>query len=194
MAWVTADRARAAAQASNCPASIAEAARMSAIPMRRHGHHDAAAGLLTGTAIGLGAESADVAPEVLAIYGSLLCTAAYTVAQHAGRAQAQELIAEAEASANRLVGLRASSAAFSPTSVTIYQIGVHTALGDAGTALDHARRIDVRRIPTPNGKPGSAWTPHGPGSVSATRARPSSACKPLAAMPLRSSAGRRCAV
>ncbi|HUZ24905.1 MAG TPA: hypothetical protein VMV07_14200 [Streptosporangiaceae bacterium] len=27
--------------------------------------------------------------------------------------------------------------------------GVHTALGDAGTALDHARKIDLRRVPTP---------------------------------------------
>jgi len=26
---------------------------------------------------------------------------------------------------------------------------VHTALGDAGTALDHARKIDLRRVPTP---------------------------------------------
>jgi hypothetical protein len=33
--------------------------------------------------------------------------------------------------------------------VTIYQIGVHTALGDAGTALDHARKISLRGLPTP---------------------------------------------
>jgi hypothetical protein len=26
---------------------------------------------------------------------------------------------------------------------------VHTALGDAGTALDHARKIDLRSVPTP---------------------------------------------
>ncbi|GAA3676572.1 hypothetical protein GCM10022267_74300 [Lentzea roselyniae] len=33
--------------------------------------------------------------------------------------------------------------------MAIYQIGLHTALGDAGTALDHPRRIDLRGIPTP---------------------------------------------
>ncbi|MGH3799398.1 MAG: hypothetical protein ACRDTD_04535 [Pseudonocardiaceae bacterium] len=34
---------------------------------------------------------------------------------------------------------------FSPTNVAIYQIGVHT-------ALDHARKIDLRSLPTPEGQ------------------------------------------
>lgn len=33
--------------------------------------------------------------------------------------------------------------------MAIYRIGVHTALGDAGTALTYARTIDLRSLPTP---------------------------------------------
>ncbi len=149
LAWVTAERARSAAHASGDPASIAEAARMTSIAMRRHGHHDTATTLLTSTALGLGAESGKPAPALLATYGSLLCTAAYTAAQHGNRHHALELITEAETAATRLGGDRAPHTPFSPTNVTIYQIGVHTAFGDAGTALDHARKIDLRSVPTP---------------------------------------------
>jgi transcriptional regulator with XRE-family HTH domain len=149
LAWVTAERARAAAQISGDPTSIAEAARMASIALRRHGHHVTGTALLTSTAMSLGADSGDSDPGLLATYGSLLCTAAYTAAQYGSRSQALELIAEAESAAARLGGAQVPSTPFSPANVTIYQIGVHTALGDAGIALDHARKIDLRRIPTP---------------------------------------------
>jgi transcriptional regulator with XRE-family HTH domain len=149
LAWVTAERARSAAQASGNAASIAEAARMTSIAMRRHGYHDTATALLTSTALGLGADSGEPAAGLLATYGSLLCTAAYTTAQHGNRHQALELITEAGTAATRLGGARAPHTPFSPANVTIYQIGVHTALGDAGTALEYARKIDLRSLPTP---------------------------------------------
>ena len=149
LAWVTAERARTAAQISGDPASIAEAARMTSIAMRRHGRHDTATTLLTAAALSLGADTGKPAPGLVAAYGSLLCTAAYTAAQHGSRRRALELITEAGTAAARLGGHRAPHTAFSHVNVTIYQIGVHTALGDAGIALDHARRIDLRSLPTP---------------------------------------------
>lgn len=149
LAWVTAERARSAAQDSGDVASIAEAARMTAIAMRRHDHHDTATTLLTTTALELGADSGDPTPESLATYGSLLCTASYTAAQNGDRRSALELITEAEAAAARLGTARVPSNPFSPTNVAIYQIGVRTAIGDAGTALDYARKIDLRNLPTP---------------------------------------------
>jgi len=149
LGWVTAERARSAAQLSGNTASIAEAARMTSIAMRRHGHHDTATTLLTTTALDLGADSGNPMPDLLATYGSLLCTASYTAAQNGDRHQAVELISEAETAAARLGHTRAPGNPFSAINVTIYQIGVHTALGDAGTALDHARTIDLRNIPTP---------------------------------------------
>ncbi|MGH3720678.1 MAG: hypothetical protein ACRDRI_17890 [Pseudonocardiaceae bacterium] len=60
-----------------------------------------------------------------------------------------ELITEAEAAATRLGGARVPRNPFSATNVAIYRIGVHTALGDAGTALGYARKIDLRGLPTP---------------------------------------------
>ncbi|MGH3696263.1 MAG: helix-turn-helix domain-containing protein [Pseudonocardiaceae bacterium] len=149
LAWVTAERARSAAEASGDLARIAEAARMASIALRRHGHHDTATTLLTTTALHLGASSGDPAPELLATYGSLLCTASYTAAQHGNRSTALELITEAETAGARLGEARVPHNPFSTTNVAIYQIGVHTALGDAPTALDHARKIDLRTVPTP---------------------------------------------
>jgi transcriptional regulator with XRE-family HTH domain len=149
LAWVTAERARANAAASGDPASIAEAARMTSIAMRHHGHHAAAATLLTRTAIDLGAQSGTAAPDVLATYGSLLCTAAYTAAQLGNRHKALDLITEADTAATRLGSTRTAKTPFSAANVTIYRIGVHTALGDSGTALTHARTISLRSLPTP---------------------------------------------
>lgn len=60
--------------------------------------------------------------------------------------------AHVEAAAARMGDTRVRRTAFSSTNVTIYRIGVHTALGDAGTALDYARRIDLKSVPTPERK------------------------------------------
>jgi hypothetical protein len=149
LSWVTAERARSAAQLSGDPASIAEAARMASIALRRHKYHDTATDLLTSTALDLGADGGNPRPEQLAAYGALLCTAAYTAAQHDKRHQALELIDEAESAALRLGGVHVPGSAFSATNTAIYRIGVHTALGDPGTALDHARKVALRGIPTP---------------------------------------------
>ncbi len=148
LAWVTADRARFAAQASGHAVSVAEAARMASIAMRKHGHHDAAITLLTTTALNLSAATGSPQPDLLGTYGSLLCTAAYTAAQHGSRTHALELIGEAEDAARHLDQTTTSHSAFSATNVAVYQIGVRTALGDAGAALDHARRVEIRSLPT----------------------------------------------
>ncbi|MGH3978672.1 MAG: helix-turn-helix domain-containing protein [Pseudonocardiaceae bacterium] len=149
LAWVTADRARSAAQASGNVASLAEAARVASIAMRRHGHHDTAISLLTSTALSLGADTGSPHPDLLGTYGSLLCTASYTAAQHGHRSHALELIGEADDAARRVGRPTTIHAVFSTTNVAIYQIGVRNALGDAGAALDYARRIEIRCLPSP---------------------------------------------
>lgn len=148
LAWVTAERARAAAHVSGNPAAIAEAARMTSIALRRHGHHDTATSLLTTTAMDLGADTGKPAADVLATYGSLLCTASYTAAQNGDRTTALDLITEADTAAARLT-TQSLRTPFNRTNVDLYQIGIRTALGDAGTALEYAKKIKLRGLPTP---------------------------------------------
>lgn len=184
LAWVTAERARTCAALSGHPASIAEAARMTCIAMRRHGHHDTATTLLTRTALDLGAQDGHPPPQALVTYGSLLCTAAYTAAQHGDRHQALDLITEAESAAIRLSGAQIPNTAFSSTNVAIYRIGVHTALGDAGTALTHARTINLGNLPTPERQArfcldtARAWDRHGDPPVASRHCKPPNAAPP----------------
>ncbi|MGH3936142.1 MAG: hypothetical protein ACRDS1_14395 [Pseudonocardiaceae bacterium] len=90
---------------------------MASIALRRHGHHDTATTLLVTTALDLGADFGDPAPEMLVTYGSLLCTASYTAAQHGNRSGALELITEAETVAKRLGDARVPHNPYSPTRV-----------------------------------------------------------------------------
>lgn len=153
MAWVAADRAHTAAAESGDPGVITAASCQVAIAMRHHGHHDGAVSLLTRTALDLGADTGDPGPLVLASYGSLLCTAAYSSAQHGKRAAAIDLITEAEHAAARLPGpagaATVAGVGFSGTSAAVYRIGIHTALGDSGTALAYARGVNQRLLPNP---------------------------------------------
>ncbi|WP_261568989.1 helix-turn-helix domain-containing protein [Frankia gtarii] len=152
LAWVTADRALRAARASGNPTARGEAARMVAIAMRRVGHYDAAADLLTTTALGLGADHGNPDPNTLAAYGSLLLTASYAAAQGGNRPTALDLAGEAEQTAHRLHD-RPVTGLFTPDfttqQVALYRIGVHLALGDSTGALTHARTVDVARLPSP---------------------------------------------
>jgi transcriptional regulator with XRE-family HTH domain len=149
MAWVAADRAYGAAHASGDPSTIAAASRWIGIAMRRQGHHDGAVSLLTKTALSLGGDSGDQQPHLLAAYGSLLCTAAYSSAQNGNRGRALELIGEAEQAAARIGDQPAAGSEFSTTNVAVYRIGVHTALGDSGAALTYARNVNQHLLPTP---------------------------------------------
>ncbi len=152
LAWVTADRALRAARASGNPTTLGEAARMVAIAMRRVGHYDAAADLLTATALNLGADHGNPDPNTLAAYGSLLLTASYAAAQGGNRPTALDLAGEAEQAAHRLHD-RPVTGLFTPDfttqQVALYRIGVHLALGDSTGALTHARTVDVARLPSP---------------------------------------------
>ena len=167
IAWVTADRALPAAYDSGDPAAIAAACRAVAMAMRRLGHYDGATAMLTSTAQTLTAGHGNPPPRVLAAYGSLLCTAAYACAQNGQKRQASELISEAQETAIRMGGARAGRSVFSAVNVEVYQIGIHTALGDSAAALGHARAVDQHALPTPERHArfcidtARAWQQHG---------------------------------
>jgi transcriptional regulator with XRE-family HTH domain len=149
LAWVLADRALSAAQATGRGAPVAHASRSVAIAMRRAGHHADAIALLSRSARNLQPSSHPTDAD-LATYGALLCTAAYAGAQAGSRGDAETYLSEATAVAGRLTGpVNTGEITFSVTNVIGYQIGVFTALGDSATALDHAARVDVRQLETP---------------------------------------------
>lgn len=83
--------------------------------------------------------------------------AAYTAATGGNRGAAAEFITEAAEAATRL-GPAASRRAptFGVDGVTLYQVSIALVLGDSGTAIDHARRLQPAEIPTPE-RQGRYW-------------------------------------
>jgi Helix-turn-helix domain len=167
MAWVAADRALTAARSSGDTIAIATASRAVAVAMRRGGHYDAATQLLVSTAQKIDIAADDTPSRVLAAYGLLLCTAAYSSAQNNKPGAAIDLITEAEHTAARIGDTRADHAVFGPTGVAVYRISIHTAFGQPGTALGYARAVTPSRLPTAERRArycidtARAWEQHG---------------------------------
>jgi hypothetical protein len=73
-------------------------------------------------------------PESLSVYGSLLLP----------RRGADELLTEAEDAAARLGDDRNLRwTAFGPTNASLHRVNIAVTLGDAGTAIDVARTVDL---------------------------------------------------
>jgi transcriptional regulator with XRE-family HTH domain len=157
LAWTTADRALQAAYACDDILTQAAARRSWGVVLRRAGRADTAHRLVLDTAAGLQPELNHGA-EHLSVYGSLLATAAYTAANRGDRDSAQTLIGEA-ADVAQHVGddVNHRHTAFGPTGVDLYRISISRALGDPGTAIDIARRVDPHSIPTVERR-GQYWT------------------------------------
>lgn len=150
LAAVTADRALTAALTGADALAVAEAHRMVSSSWRRQGHHARATDVAVTAAQQLGADRTVAEPERLSMQGNLYATAAYTAAKQGDRHTAHTLITEAEQTARRL-GRDQSPAGttfFGPTQVQLHQISISHLLGDAGTAIDHARRVDPAQLPT----------------------------------------------
>jgi hypothetical protein len=81
------------------------------------------------------------------VYGSVLLRGAVAAAQHGQRGTAHEMLGEAADAARRVgadVNLRGT--AFGPVNHAMHQVNVAVTLGDAGTAIDLARQIDLGTI------------------------------------------------
>lgn len=137
--WLTADRGLRAARAAEDPLLTAESQRLMANVARRAGHHDQAQTLTLAAAEDLD-RSQD---EHLAVYGMLLCSAGYAAAGAGNRDAANDLFKEADATSARLPGNRELAA-----NVVSYRVSAANALGDAGSALAHAKALPLAAIPT----------------------------------------------
>lgn len=147
LGWLAADRSMQAAQASEDPVTIASSARIVTHALMGSKHYKVA----TDTASTLAARfDHDVTvhdPESLSVYGSLLLRGSIAAAQHDNRGEADELLTEAEDAAARLGDdLNLRWTAFGPTNASLHRVNIAVTLGDAGTAIDVARTVDLGRI------------------------------------------------
>ena len=147
LGWLAADRSMQAARASEDPVTIASSARIITHAMMSGKHYRAA----TDTASTLAARfDRDVPahdPESLSVYGSLLLRGAIAAAQHDNRRGAHELLTEAGEAARRLGEDRNLRwTAFGPTNVSLHRVNIAVTLGDAGTAIDVARTVELGKI------------------------------------------------
>lgn len=141
------DRSMTAALASQDPLTVGASARILTHTLMSSGHLTAAVTTAQNHAVRLDRETGTTTPESLAVYGSLLLRGALAAAQHDDRATAHEMLAEAAGTARRLgsdANLRGT--AFGPVNTQMHQVNVAVTLGDAGTAIDLARQIDLRAV------------------------------------------------
>lgn len=145
--WLSADRALHAARAAENPLALAESQRLVASVARRGGHHAHAQTLTLAAASHLDISGARPAPEHLAMYGTLHCSAGYAAARAGDRDRSNDLLVEAEATAARLADDRGRQQALTANIIS-HRVSAAYLLGDAGTALAHAHSLPLAVIPT----------------------------------------------
>jgi hypothetical protein len=147
LAYLAADRSMRAAQASEDPVAVGASARIITHVLMNGGHLAAAISTASSHAVRLDRDVSSHTPESLSVYGSLLLRGAIAAAQHDQRATAHELLGEADDAAGRLGAdgnLRWT--AFGPTNAMLHRVNIAVTLGDAGTAVEVARGIDLSTI------------------------------------------------
>jgi transcriptional regulator with XRE-family HTH domain len=147
---LTADRAVIFAELAESPLSRTVAARALGIVLRHHGEHSLADDVALNAAAELEATGLPT-PEHAATYALALCTCAYNAATAGRRDAATALMGEAKRAAAGLTVATRSGHPFALTGaqVTLYQLGIHWALGDAGAGLHAARGLRPDHFPTP---------------------------------------------
>ncbi|MDJ0463193.1 helix-turn-helix transcriptional regulator [Streptomyces sp. H27-C3] len=148
-ARLTADRAMTFADLSGSPLTAAAAARELSIVLRHQDKPEAAQRLILNAATQVEKTGLTTQAQAAA-YAQMLCTTSYTAARAGQRSQAVDMIREATRAARRLPAQAPSGRLFSitPASVSLYEVGVHWALGDAGAALHVGERLQPQQFQT----------------------------------------------
>jgi transcriptional regulator with XRE-family HTH domain len=147
LACLAADRSMRAAQASADPVMVAASARIITHTLMSGGHLPAAVSAANSYATRLDHDMAPHTPDSLSVYGALLLRGAIAAAQHDDRGSAHELLGEADQAARQFGAdgnLRWT--AFGPANAALHRVNIAVTLGDAGTAIDVARRVDLSKI------------------------------------------------
>ena len=136
----------AAASASGDPLVVGASARTVAHALMNGGHHRHATRTAVTVAQRLGQDT-PTTPQAVSVYGALVLRGAVAAARGEDRGVAVQLLDEAQEAADRL-GRDANErwTAFGPTNVLLHRVNVAVTLGDAGQAIDYARRVDLDRV------------------------------------------------
>jgi len=136
-----------AARDSQDPVTVGSSARIVTHAMMSSGHLGAATATASSLAANLDRDVASHDPESLSVYGSLLLRGAIAAAQHDNRRKALELLAEVEDAGTRLGEDRNLRwTAFGPTNAKLHRVNIAVTLGDAGTAIDVARTVNLGKV------------------------------------------------
>jgi tetratricopeptide (TPR) repeat protein len=148
LASIAADRSIHAAELSQSPLALGSSARILTHTLMSGGHLERAAQFASSMATQLDRAAGPATPDSLSVYGALLLRGAIAAAHHDNRGDALALVDEADQAADRL-GADGNHhwTAFGPTNVLLHRVNLATTLGDAGTAIDYARRVDLDRVP-----------------------------------------------
>jgi tetratricopeptide (TPR) repeat protein len=148
LAWLAADRSLRAATLADDPLALASSARILTHTLMSGGHLTRAKQLAADMAARLDATLPKATPDSLSVYGALLLRGSIAAANGDDRPTALTLLDEADQASQRL-GDDANHrwTAFGPTNVLLHRVNIATTLGDAGQAVDHARRINLGQIP-----------------------------------------------
>jgi hypothetical protein len=146
LAAFAAERSVAAAARSDDPVQVASSSRAAVHALCCSGHAATAAEL----AVEAGQRLWRDAPhslDMLSVYGALLLRAALSTASLGDRGRTTDLLDEADDAARR-VGRDANLqwTAFGPTNVLLHRVTASVRLGDTGSALDTAARVDLTRV------------------------------------------------
>jgi hypothetical protein len=147
LAHLATDRSMKAAVASHDPLAVGASARIVTHTLMNSGHLGAAVTTATDHSVRLSRDIPSPTPESLSVYGSILLRGAIAAAQDGERGTAGDMLAEAASAASQLaVNSNLCGTAFSPVNTALHQVNVAVTLGDAGTAIDVARQVDIGQV------------------------------------------------
>lgn len=149
LASLAADRSMRAAQASEDPVTVAASARIITHTLMSGGHLPAAVSAASSHAARLDHAMTPHTPDSLSVYGALLLRGAIAAALHDDRRSAHELLGEADEAARQLGADTDGNlrwTAFGPVNAMLHRVNIAVTLGDAGTAIDVARGVDLTKI------------------------------------------------
>ena len=147
IALLAAERSAQHAVASGDPVAAATSARIMTHALMANGHNRNAVAVGTAAATRFDRANGLVGDEAVAAYGALLLRSAIAAGRADDRDAAEAILDEAERAGERL-GHDGNDrwTGFGPTNVRQHRVHISLTFGDAGTAVELARRIPLDKI------------------------------------------------